>query len=405
MKPEETYKMADPPRIKPQEYALDSRYWGQSACHLVLHEGRYYAWLASTGLGGDPPRVYPMPGEEPARAFLDDWQAAHLLHTPWDERIAHIFLLDPGRGPGAREAHAAPDAGLRGGGGVTGILYESAVVEVEGDGIWVASYDGTAGDNGPRSLARFDQFGAALDTFAARAERAADRAERDQAGRYPDLVAGILRYRAADARMITARGKLGDAVRRHEDRIRAERSIAPVAHAIGVSREFLHRVLAGGEWSWPRDRRTRLPGARLPDTPITALASYLVDGHQYALVSYRDTADARCVGVDRDRQPWAALSDVQINDRDLLAPAMCMATMGQGVAAVYGRAHHSVTGLYAVMTNGEQVSWPIHDDPRNSERYFAVIADCQALKDIVAVAGRRRVSLRPHFAIWFRPAP
>ena len=90
---------------------------------------------AGAGRGGDPPLVYPMPGEEPARAFLDDWQAAHLLHTPWDERVAYIFLLDPGRGPGAQE--------VRGGGGVTGILYDSAVVEVEGDGIWVASYDGT----------------------------------------------------------------------------------------------------------------------------------------------------------------------------------------------------------------------------------------------------------------------
>jgi hypothetical protein len=205
--------------------------------------------------------------------------------------------------------------------------------------------------------------------------------------------------------MITARGKLGDAVRRNEERIRAERSIAPAAHAIGVSREFLYRVLAGDEWSWPRGRRFRPPGARLPDTPVTVLASYMVDGHQYALVSYRDTADAKRVGVDRDGEPWAALSDVQVTDRDLLAPGMCMATMGQGVAAVYGRAHDSVTDLYAVMTNGERVSWPIHDDPRNNERYFAVIADCQALKDIVAVAGRRRVSLRPHFAIWFRPAP
>ena len=405
MKPEETYKMADPPRIDPHEYALDSRYWGENACHLVRYEGRYYVWLAGAGRGGDPPLVYPMPGEEPARAFLDDWQAAHLLHTPWDERVAYIFLLDPGRGPGAQEVRAAPDAGLRGGGGVTGILYDSAVVEVEGDGIWVASYDGTAGDNGPRSLARFDELGAALDTFAAWAERAAGRVERDRTGRYPDLVAGILRYRATDARMITARGKLGDAVRRNEERIRAERSIAPVAHAIGVSREFLYRVLAGDEWRWPRGRRFRPPGARLPDTPVTVLAGYMADGHQYALVSYRDTADAKRVGVDRDGEPWAALSDVQVNDRDLLAPGMCMATMGQGAAAVYGRAHDSVTDLYAVMTNGERVSWPIHDDLRNNERYFAVIADCQALKDIVAVAGRRRVSLRPHFAIWFRPAP
>jgi hypothetical protein len=111
--------------------------------------------------------------------------------------------------------------------------------------------------------------------------------------------------------MITARGKLGDAVRRNEERIRAERSLGHVAHAIGVSREFLYRVLAGDEWSWPRGRRFRPPGARLPDTPVTVLASYMVDGHYYALVSYRDTADAKCVGVDRDGEPWAALSDVQ----------------------------------------------------------------------------------------------
>ena len=85
MRPEE-YKMADPPRIDPHEYALDSRYWGESACHLVRYEGRHYVWLAGAGRGGDPPLVYPIPGEELARAFLDDWQAAHLLHTPWDER-------------------------------------------------------------------------------------------------------------------------------------------------------------------------------------------------------------------------------------------------------------------------------------------------------------------------------
>jgi hypothetical protein len=47
--------------------------------------------------------------------------------------------------------------------------------------------------------------------------------------------------------MIAARGRLGDAVRRNEQRIRAERSLAPLASAIGVSREFFYRVLAGGE--------------------------------------------------------------------------------------------------------------------------------------------------------------
>ena len=203
------------------EYALDSRYWGESACHLARHEGRYYVWLVGACRGGDPPLVYPMPGEEPARAFLDDWQA-DLLHTPWDERVAHIFLLDPGLGPGAQPARAAPDAGLRGGGGVTGIFYDSAVVEVEGDGIWVASYDGTAGDNGPRSLARFNDLGAALDTFAAWADGPpAARARPGQ--RRPRPRCRVLRYRAADARVIAARATVGDAVRRTTE-LRAERS-------------------------------------------------------------------------------------------------------------------------------------------------------------------------------------
>jgi hypothetical protein len=99
--------------------------------------------------------------------------------------------------------------------------------------------------------------------------------------------------------------------------------------------------------------------------------------------------------------------DVEISAKDLVNAGMTMAskTMGQGLAAVYGRAHDSVTDLYAVMRGGEQVAWPIHYDPRNQERYFAVIADCQELKDIVAVAGRRRTSLKGNFGIWFRAPP
>ena len=205
MKPEETYKMADPPRIDPHEYALDSRYWGENACHLVRYEGRYYVWLAGAGRGGVAPLVYPMPGEEPARAFLDDWQAAHLLHTPWDERVAYIFLLDPGRGPGAQEVRAAPDAGLRGG-GATGILYA-----LRG-----------GGGRGRRDLGgQLRRHGRGQrPAFASQVRRARRgtghvrgvgrtgrlRVQRDRTGRYPDLVAGILRYRATDARMITARG-------------------------------------------------------------------------------------------------------------------------------------------------------------------------------------------------------
>lgn len=396
--------MHDPPNIDPREHAIESRHWGARSCHLVRHEGRYYAWMAAAA---DRPLVYPMVDEAAARSFLDDWQAANLLHTPWDKTVVHVFLLDPGRGPGAQEVRAAPDAGLRGGGGVTGILYDSAVVEVEGDGIWVASYDGTAGDNGPRSLARFDEPGAALDTFAAWAERAAGRVERERVSTVPEVVAGVLRYRAAEVRVTAARARVGDAVRRAERRLRAARSISPLASAVGVSREFLYRVLAGDEWTWPSGRCTRPPGSRLPDTPVTTLVTYTVGGHQFALVSYTDSEGAKCVAVDQDGQPGASVCDVEVSTKSLVNAGMAMAseTMGQGLAAVYGRAHDSVTDLYAIMRSGERVDWPIHHDPRNQERYFAIIVDCQELKDIIAVAGRRRASLKDNFGIWFRAAP
>ena len=44
---------------------------------------------------GDRSQVYGMPSEAAGRAFVDGWQAAQLLHTGWEERIAHIFLLSP----------------------------------------------------------------------------------------------------------------------------------------------------------------------------------------------------------------------------------------------------------------------------------------------------------------------
>ena len=113
-----------------------------------------------------------------------------------------------------------------------------------------------------------------------------------------------------------------------------------------------------------------------------------------------------------DGHPGAPLCDVEVSDRHLLGAGVTMQTMGRGTAAVYGRAHDSITRIYAVMKNGERVDWPIWDDPGNAQRYFAVITDCQALADIIGVArtGRgslksRRVSLKDHFAIWFRRSP
>jgi hypothetical protein len=398
--------MGDPPGIDPYAHAIESRHWGTSSCHLVRHEGRYYAWLAGAADGS--PLVYPMASEAAARGFLDDWQAANLLHTRWDEMVVHVFLLDPGQGPQNAET---PGRGRAAGG--ARIIYHSAVIDAGGDGIWVASYEDTAdgqGDGGQRgggTAARFADLGPALHAFAARAEQAADRVERERVSTVPDVVAGVLRYRAAEARVTAARATVGDAIRRSEQALRAARSISPLASAVGISREFLYRVLAGDEWTWPRSPRTRPPGSRLPDTPVTTLAAYTVGSHQFALVSYTDTAGSKCVAVDQDGQSGAAVCDVEVSAKDLINAGMTMAseTTGQGLAAVYGRAHDSVTGLYAVMRNGEQVTWPIHYDPRNQEHYFAVIADCQQLKDIVAVAGRRRTSLKRNFGIWFRAAP
>ena len=105
--------MHDPPNIDPREHAIESRHWGACSCHLVRHEGRYYAWMAAAA---DRPLVYSMVDEAAARGFLDDWQAANLLHTPWDKTVVHVFLLDPGRAPEiadtrGRATASAPAAG------------------------------------------------------------------------------------------------------------------------------------------------------------------------------------------------------------------------------------------------------------------------------------------------------
>ena len=160
--------MGDPPDIDPYAHAVESVTRGTSSCHLVRHEDRYYAWLA--GADGSP-LVYPMASEAATLGFLDDWQATSLLHTRWDEMVVHIFLLDPGQGP--------QNADTPGGGSAAGarIIYHSAVIDVEGDGIWVASYEDTAnghdgGDHhGVCMAARFTDLGPGLHAFAARASK------------------------------------------------------------------------------------------------------------------------------------------------------------------------------------------------------------------------------------------
>jgi hypothetical protein len=381
--PDRPAPLARPPAIDPREYAVHSRQWGTQACYLVHYEGRYSAWFT----GADPSdlsEAYGMPSEPAGRAFVDAWQAANLLHIPWGERIATIFLLSPDTR--------------------NGILYQAAVVNVEDSGIWLACFDDTANDGGAHALGQFEDPGEALEEFAALAEQAADRLDSRQAIGQPDLFASVLRYRAAMVRADAARAAVGDAIRRHQPRADGHDRLGPLWHEAGLARESLPRVLAGEDWIWPQGPVVRPPGSRLPDTPITALATHTVDGHRFDLVSYLNTAGGRCIAIDLDgrREVWAC--DIQVDEQQLASAAMTMTTRGPGTAVIYGRVHDSVTELYAIMKNGERVDWPIYDDPRNTERYFAVIADSEALADIVAVAPTGSTSLKQYFGMWFSRA-
>ena len=381
--PDRPAPLARPPAIDPREYAVHSRQWGTEACYLVHYEGRYSTWFT----GADPhdlSEAYGMPSEPAGRAFVDAWQAANLLHISWGERIATIFLLSPDTR--------------------NGILYQAAVVNVEDSGIWLASFDDTANDGGTHALGQFGDPGEALEEFAALAEQAADRLDSRQAIGQPDLFASVLRYRAATVRADAARAAVGDAIRRHQPRADGHDRLGPLWHEAGLPRESLGRVLAGEDWAWPRRPVVRPPGSRLPNTPITALATRTVDGHRFDLVSYLNTAGGRCIAIDLDgrREAWAC--DIQVDEQQLASAAMTMATRGPGTAVIYGRVHDSVTELYAIMKNGERVDWPVYDDPRNTERYFAVIADSEALANIVAAAPTGSTSLKQSFGIWFSRA-
>jgi hypothetical protein len=383
-RPDRPAPLAKPPAIDPREHAVQSRHWGPQTCYLVHYQDRYSAWITGPD-PGDRGQAYGMPSEAAGRDFLDGWLATQLLHTPWDERIAHIFLLSPGTR--------------------NGICYEAAVVNVEDSGIWVACFDGSGGDGGTYTLGTFGTMQEALEEFAALAEQAADRLDQGHAIDGADLYAGVLRLRAATVRADAARAALGDAIRRHQPGNHAGDGRQPLWHEAGLPRESLGAVLAGQEWTWPRGPVTRPPGSRRPDTPTTTLATHTVDGHRFDLVSCVDTAGARCIAIDRDGRGHASACDIQVDEKHLASAAMTMATREPRTAIVYGRVHDSVTELYAIMKDGERVDWPSYDDARNQERYFAVIADSQALADIVAVAPTGSTSLKPLFGMWFNPPP
>ena len=168
------------------------------------------------------------------------------------------------------------------------------MVHVEDSRIWLACFDDTVNDGGTRTLGQFGDLGEALGQFAALAERSAGQLTSTQAIAKPDLFAGVLRYRAAAVRADAARAALGDAIRRHQPRADGRDGLGPLWHEAGLPRESLARVLAGQDWAWPQRPVVRPPGARLPDTPATTLATCTAGGHRFDVVSLPGTCPLRC---------------------------------------------------------------------------------------------------------------
>ena len=237
--------LESPPPIDPADHAIESRSWddGQVRFHLVRHDGRYYAWITLPGHD----LVYPMPSAPAARSFLASEQAFWVLTVPPDECVANVLVLDPG--------------------GSSHIIYRVAVVDGGSEGIWLAAGDGTGAEES-RALAGFADLAEAVEAFAAHLTDAARRIERDGVTDYPAVIGASLRYRAALAHADAARATLGGALRGHQARLRADRAVTAVACAVGVSREFLHRVLASSEWAWPAPARLT-PSTAPPATDVS----------------------------------------------------------------------------------------------------------------------------------------
>jgi hypothetical protein len=370
----------EPPPIDPREHAVYSQQWGDAVRYLVLHQGRYYTWAADTA-GYGRSVVHRVPSEHVGRQLVDEWQALNVLHTPWNEAIEHIFLMDPGVD--------------------NQIAYEAAVVDVEGNGLWLACQAQTvAGETTSYVLERFTALGSALTAFADRADAAADQAEQNQALSLPGMLADVLRYRAAKTRADVARARLGDALRAQGGPVH-ELSSALQA-AAGLNQETIGPVLDGQEFTWPTGPVVRPPGSWRPGTPVTVLAEYTVEGQQFTLECYQDSAGANCVAIAHGGHS-AVVKDVSVDERNLVNQGSLMPLPRGGPAVVYGRAHDSVTALYSVGTDGQRTDWPIHDDPSTGERYFAVVAVPETLADIVAEAPSGSTSLKVYFDMWFNP--
>jgi hypothetical protein len=368
----------EPPPIDPRDHTVYAHQWGEQTCYLVLNQGRYYTWITNSSLNGQP-EVCRVPSEDVGRRLVDEWQASQALHVGWGETIEQIFLMDPG------VDHL--------------ICYHATMIDVEGTGLWLACRDQTVAGETRYVLERFAELEPALAAFADLADAAADQVQRNQALSLPDVLAGVLRYRAAKIRADAARARLGDALRAHQEEVRGDFAVLSQAGVIG---EMTGRVLEGQDYTWPRGPVLRLPGSRRPDTPVTVLAEYTVGGRPFTLESYQDSAGANCVAIASGDHS-AVVKDVSVDENHLVGQGAWLPPWPGAPATVYGRAHDSVTALYSLGTGGQRTDWPIHDDPRTGERYFAVVANPGTLADIVAEAPTGSTSLKRYFGMWFNP--
>jgi hypothetical protein len=369
-----------PPPIDPGEHTIHTQHWGDLAHHVVLHQGRYYAWLTDASAGGRA-TVRRVPSEKAGRQLVDEWQADNILHIAWNETIAHIILMDPGED--------------------SLIGYEATLAEVENRGLWLACRDQTVAGQTSYTLERFTEVEPALAAFADQADLAADQAEQNQTLTMPDVLAGVLRYRAATTWTEITRARLGDALRAHRSQA-AGGGLSPALHGTGLDREGLGPVLAGQEFTWPTGPAVRPPGSRRPDTSVTRLAVYTVAGQAFTLQCSVDSAGAHCVGVEYDGHS-AQVKDVEVDEYNLVNQGSMLPSRQGSAAVIYGRAHDSVTELYSLSADGQRTNWPIYDDPSTGERYFAVVVVPETAADIVAGAPRSSTSLRRFFGMWFNP--
>ncbi|HEY6501680.1 MAG TPA: hypothetical protein VIZ20_19785 [Streptosporangiaceae bacterium] len=375
-------KPVEPPPIDPGAHAVHSQQWGDRIQYVVEYQGGYYTWLADASLGARPV-VHRVPTEEAGRQLVDEWQATNILHVPWGETIAHLFLMDPGAG--------------------NHIAYEATVAEVEDLGLWLACWDQTVAGQTSYALERFTELEPALAAFADRADDAAGQAERNETLSMPDVLAGVLRYRAATTRTEITRARLGDALRARQAQVAGDHSLSPVLAPAGLDREGrLGPVLAGQEFTWPSGPVVRPPGSRRPDTPVTRLAEYTVEGQTFTLTCYVDSAGARCVAVEHDGDT-ATVQDVAVDEHNLVSQGSWLLSARGAPAVIYGRAHDSVTALYSADRDGQRTDWPIYADERTGQRYFVVIVIPETVTDIVAEAPGRSMSLRRYFSMWFNP--